>query len=249
MISMVLCVRIHHIPPAKKNKSRAIRVYSGEMKIIICQGPRNIPSMGWKLPWGYGLFWVGQLAFPGTSTGSRPDLSVQKFGRLTQVHMSQMIATWHVVVGSTTGRAYHSGLTQWLQPWGSSLRTKVWYSALQFHLLLGLILRSWATSVHPSSSASMEGRRENWPETLLLPGENQLSAGVLFIFFKRHPLGKSPKVSDEKVCKRNSRYYISFQGAVALAKHKFAEVDGIHSSQQQVSATGHSGLEASPTAG
>eukprot|EP00435_Cladocopium_sp_Y103_P025657 s24_g6.t1 len=30
-------------------------------------------------------------------------------------------------------------------------------------------------------------------------------------------------------------YYISFQGAVALAKHKFAEVEGIHSSQQQVS--------------
>lgn len=30
-------------------------------------------------------------------------------------------------------------------------------------------------------------------------------------------------------------YYISFHGAVALAKHKFAEVDGIHSSQQQVS--------------
>lgn len=44
------------------------------------------------------------------------------------------------------------------------------------------------------------------------------------------------------------RYYISFQGAVALAKHKFAEVDGIHSSQQQVSVTWHRfGLEASLT--
>jgi hypothetical protein len=37
-------------------------------------------------------------------------------------------------------------------PWCRTLRTKVWYSALQFHLLLGRILRSYVGHVHPSSS-------------------------------------------------------------------------------------------------
>ena len=117
------------------------------------------------------------------------------------------------------------------------MRTKVWYSALQFHLLLGRTGVMWARSVHHGSSCFTFPHglllRENGPETVEF-GESQAEAIGVFVFFKEtHPLLE--KVGCGTAVEL--RYYISFQGAVALAKHKFAEVDGIHSSQQQVSVT------------